>query len=79
MLASCDKLDLQIISGLLNKIPYSKMAAGLFISENVIFYRIKRLVKIADVQNKEQLITLISSHLSQKQISEYIEADSMKQ
>lgn len=78
MLASCDKLDLQIISGMLNKIPYSKMASGLFISENVIFYRIKRLVKAAEVENKEQLLSLISAHLSQKQISEYIEADSMK-
>ena len=78
MLTSCDKLDLQIISGMLNKIPYSKMASGLFISENVIFYRIKRLVKVAEAENKEQLITLITEHLSQKEISEYIEADSMK-
>ncbi len=78
MLSSCDKLDLQIISGMLNKVPYTKMASGLFISENVIFYRIKRLVKAAEVENKEQLLSLITAHLSQKEISEYIEADSMK-
>ena len=78
MLTSCDKLDLQIISGMLNKVPYSKMANGLFISENVIFYRIKRLVKVAEVESKEQLLALITAHLSQKEISEYIEADSMK-
>ncbi len=78
MLSSCDKLDLQIISGMLSKVPYTRMASGLFISENVIFYRIKRLVKAADVENKEQLIALITSNLSQKEISEYIEADSMK-
>ena len=78
LLGSCDKLDLQIISGMLNKIPYSKMASGLFISENVIFYRIKRMVKAAEAENKEQLLALITAHLSQKQISEYIEADSMK-
>lgn len=77
MLAACDKLDLQIISGLLKKVPYSKMAVGLFISENVIFYRIKRLTKAAGVQNKEELIALINEFLSPDEISEYLGLDSM--
>ncbi len=78
MLASCDKLDLQILSGLLHKVSYNKMANGLFISENVIFYRIKRLTKAASVKNKEELITLVNEYLSPDEISAYLAVDSMK-
>ena len=78
MLSVCDKLDMQIISGLLGNIPYSKMASGLFISENVIFYRIKRLIKASGTQNKECLTELLREFLSQKEISDYIAMDQSK-
>lgn len=73
MLTKCDRIDLQIIIGLLRSVPYGRIASELFISENVVFYRIKRLIKSAGVDNKEQLILLLRDYLFPDAIAEFIE------
>lgn len=75
MLTKCDKIDMQIIIGLLRSVPYGKIAEQFFISENVVFYRVKRLIKIADVKNKEELIRLLSDYLAPDSIAKYIEEE----
>ena len=72
VLSKCDILDFQIISGLLHGYPYNRISSGLFVSENVIFYRIKRMLKTADISTKEELTTLFRNYLSSEEISAYI-------
>ncbi len=72
VLSKCDILDFQIISGLLRGYPYNRISSGLFVSENVIFYRLKRMLKTADLPSKEDLTALLRAYLSPEEISSYI-------
>lgn len=63
LLAGCDKLDISILREVLNKESYSKIAAKLFIAENTISYRIKKILSLAPDKTKEEVFDLLSQFL----------------
>ncbi len=63
LLAGCDKLDIRILREVINKESYSKIAAKLFIAENTISYRIKKILSMAPEKSKEEVFTLLSQFL----------------
>ena len=63
LLAGCDKLDVCILREVLNKESYSKIAAKLFIAENTISYRIKKILSLAPDKTKEEVFALLSQFL----------------
>ena len=56
ILCNCDRVDIEILEGIIRKESYSKIAARVHISENTIGYRIKRLMQFAGTSNKDVLI-----------------------
>ena len=73
MLSKCDKLDMQILIGIMNKMTYIQLSEKLFVSENVISYRIKRLCKLSDIPTKSKLIEAANRFLSIDAVEKYIE------
>lgn len=63
LLAGCDKLDIRILREVINKESYSKIAAKLFIAENTISYRIKKILSMAPDKTKEEVLTLLAQFL----------------
>ena len=63
LLAGCDKLDISILREVLNRESYSKIAAKLFIAENTISYRIKKILSLAPDKTKEEIFSLLSQFL----------------
>ena len=63
LLAGCDKLDISILREVLNKESYSKIASKLFIAENTISYRIKKILSLAPDKSKEEVFALLSQFL----------------
>lgn len=63
LLAGCDKLDISILREVLNKESYSKIAAKLFIAENTISYRIKKILALAPDKTKDEVFALLSQFL----------------
>ena len=58
-----DKLDIQILREVISKESYSKIAAKLFIAENTISYRIKKILAGAPGKSKEEIFDLLSEFL----------------
>lgn len=63
LLAGCDKLDISILREVLNRESYSKIAAKLFIAENTISYRIKKILSLAPDKSKEEIFSLLAQFL----------------
>ena len=63
LLSGCDKLDIQILREVISKESYSKIAAKLFIAENTISYRIKKILAGAPGKSKEEIFDLLSEFL----------------
>lgn len=63
LLAGCDKLDISILREVLNRESYSKIAAKLFIAENTISYRIKKILSLAPDKTKEEVFSLLAQFL----------------
>lgn len=63
LLAGCDKLDISILREVLNKESYSKIAAKLFIAENTISYRIKKILSLAPEKTKDEVFALLTQFL----------------
>ncbi len=64
LLSVCDKLDVLILRELLNRESYSKIAAKLFVAENTISYRIKRILSMAPEKTKEEIFDLLAQFLA---------------
>ena len=73
MLTKCDKLDMQILIGLIKGMTYIQLSECLFVSENVISYRVKRLCKLADLPSKTKLTESVNRFLSAEAVERYIE------
>lgn len=73
MLTKCDKLDMQILIGIMQLSTYSQLSERLFVSENVISYRIKRLCKLASINSKNELTEKANRYLSIEAIEKFID------
>lgn len=72
MLTKCDKLDMQILIGIIRSMTYYQLAEKLFVSENVISYRVKRLCKLAGLPSKNKLAECANRFLSAEAVEKYI-------
>ena len=63
LLSGCDKLDISILREVLNRESYSKIAAKLFIAENTISYRIKKILSLAPDKTKDEIFSLLAQFL----------------
>ena len=61
---NCDRVDIEILEGIIRKESYSKIAARVHISENTIGYRIKRLLQFAETASKEEMISALRPYLN---------------
>lgn len=73
MLTKCDKLDMQILIGIMNRMTYIQISEKLFVSENVISYRVKRMCKLSDIPSKSKLIEAADRFLSVEAVERYIQ------
>ncbi len=73
MLTKCDKLDMQILIGIMTRMTYNELANTLFVSENVITYRVKRLCKLASLPSKSELAQSAHRFLSVNAMEKYIQ------
>ncbi|MBQ2863116.1 MAG: substrate-binding domain-containing protein, partial [Clostridia bacterium] len=72
MLTKCDKLDMQILIGIMDDMTYNQLSERLYVSENVISYRVKRLCKLASITSKGKLAQAANKLLSAEAIEKYI-------
>lgn len=63
ILRQCDKTDIEIINRLHKKIPYSKIAEALFISEGAVKYRIKKLLLRSNIDSVEKMLSLYHHYM----------------
>ena len=73
MLTKCDKLDMQILIGIMDSMTYSQLSEKLFVSENVISYRVKRLCKLSNLPSKTKLAEASNRFLSSEAVERYIQ------
>jgi len=73
MLAKCDKLDMQILMGIMSRMTYLQLSEKLFVSENVISYRVKRMCKLSNIPSKSKLIEAADRFLSVEAVERYIQ------
>ncbi len=73
MLTKCDKLDMQILIGIMSSMTYIQLSEQLFVSENVISYRVKRLCKLAQISSKTKLAESANRFLSADAVKRYIQ------
>jgi len=64
ILCNCDRVDIDILEGIIRKESYSKIAARVHISENTIGYRIKRLMQFAETTSKDEMINALRPYLN---------------
>ena len=72
MLTKCDKLDMQILIGIMSNMTYIQLSEKLFASENVISYRVKRLCKLSQIASKGKLAEAANRFLSAEAVERYI-------
>ncbi len=64
ILCNCDRVDIDILEGIIRKESYAKIAARVHISENTIGYRIKRLMQFAKTNSKEEMLNALKPYLN---------------
>lgn len=64
ILCNCDRVDIEILKGIIKHESYAKIAGRVHISENTIGYRIKRLMQYADATSKEEMIAALDPYLN---------------
>ena len=62
MLSACDKVDLEILNGLIRGESYADICERTFTSLNTVKYRIKKMISNANVENKNELIYRINEY-----------------
>ncbi|MBQ2863219.1 MAG: hypothetical protein IJE84_03500, partial [Clostridia bacterium] len=64
ILCNCDRVDIEILKGIIKHESYAKIASRVHISENTIGYRIKRLMQFAGATSKEEMIEALDTYLN---------------
>ncbi|MDW7657711.1 MAG: substrate-binding domain-containing protein [Bacillota bacterium] len=66
----CDELDLQILDGLFKHTKYSQLSEALYLADNALKYRIRRMVSWLHLRSRPELVALLSSYLSEASLQE---------
>lgn len=68
LLSISDDTDNSILRGLVNGLPYEKIAGECFLSEGSVKYRLKNLIAESGAKNKQTLILLLKKYLNGKEL-----------
>ncbi|NLB45453.1 MAG: substrate-binding domain-containing protein, partial [Clostridiaceae bacterium] len=68
----CDELDLQILEGLLRHQTYAALAEHLFLAENALKYRLRRMLDWLGLANRQMLLEHLSAYLSAASLQEAV-------
>jgi len=68
----CDELDLQILAGLLRHQTYAALAEHLFLAENALKYRLRRMLDWLGLANRQMLLEHLSAYLSAASLQEAV-------
>lgn len=68
----CDELDLQILEGLLRGQTYAVLAEHLFLAENALKYRLRRMLDWLGLAGRQTLLEYLSRYLSSDSLQEAI-------
>lgn len=63
LLNQCDDIDISILHGIADQQVYIDLADALHVSENTIKYRVKKMMRITDLDTREGLMKLLSQYL----------------
>ncbi|MBE6551390.1 MAG: hypothetical protein E7665_04570 [Ruminococcaceae bacterium] len=66
VISHCLPIDIEILRALLEDISYSDAASRLYIAENTLKYRLKRMLELSECQTKKELLALVGKYLSNK-------------
>lgn len=62
LLTRCDDTDIKIISGILNEMSYADIGERIYISENAVKYRVKRMLAGVNAQSKNDFKLLMKTY-----------------
>jgi len=68
----CDELDLQILAGLLRHQTYAALSEDLFLAENALKYRLRRMLGWLGLANRQILLEHLSAYLSAASLQEAV-------
>ena len=68
----CDELDLQILAGLLRHQTYAALSEDLFLAENALKYRLRRMLDWLGLANRQMLLEHLSAYLSAASLQEAV-------
>ena len=64
ILSHCDELDLKILAGLIRNARYADLSENLYISENTLKCRIKKLLSFSGGMSRKSLMTLAKKYIN---------------
>ena len=64
ILSHCDELDLKILAGLIRNARYADLSENLYISENTLKCRIKKLLSFSGGMSRKSLMKLAKKYIN---------------
>ena len=64
VISHCLPIDIDILRFLKEDISYSDAASRLYIAENTLKYRLKRMLELSECQTKKELLDLVGRYLT---------------
>lgn len=61
-LVRCDETDLKIIRGIINNVSYAVIGDNVYVSENAVKYRVKRMLQSVGVESKSDFCKLMRTY-----------------
>ena len=74
-LSQCDKLDMEIVHGLLQDISHETLAEQLYISSGTVRYRLKKIYAAANVGTKTEFLALFCQYIQDSKVFQRFSED----
>lgn len=74
-LSQCDKLDMEIVHGLLHDISHETLAEQLYISSGTVRYRLKKIYAAANVETKSEFLALFCQYIQDSKVFQRFSED----
>ncbi|MBO5203930.1 MAG: substrate-binding domain-containing protein [Clostridia bacterium] len=73
LLLACDDIDVKLLLGLLENMPYERISDGLHLSRSTVFYRIHRLEEAIDITSLNDFKEFLITHHFKDILENYID------
>lgn len=70
---ACDDIDVKLLLGLLENMPYERISDGLHLSRSTVFYRIHRLEEAIDISSLNDFKEFLITHHFKDILENYID------